>query len=122
MRPLTTLVKRYFAAAVADDGARACSLIYSLYAETIVETYGQPPAGPPELHGSTCAVVLSKLFRLHHGQLVAEARTLAVTGARADGNRGLVLLRFHGIPAHNLEVHRERGVWKIDDILDKEVT
>jgi hypothetical protein len=122
IRAVTALIKRYFAAAAAGDGVTGCSLIYSLFEETIVETYGQPPAGPPALRGRTCAVVLSKLFKSSHGQLAAEVRTLEVAGLRLDGNRGLALLRYHNIHGRRIEVHRERGAWKIDAVIDTEIS
>jgi hypothetical protein len=121
-RAVRALVKRYVATAAANDGASACSLIYSLFAEEIPETYGLPPTGSPALHGTTCAVVMTKLFKLHHSQLAAEAATVEVVGVRVNGNRGLALLHFRGIPARSIDVHRERGVWKINALLDTEVS
>lgn len=113
------MVKRYYIAAVANNGAKACSLVYWLFAEAIPEDYGQSP-GPPALSGKTCPVVLSKLFRLHHEQLVADAAGLEVTGARVERRRGVVLLRFRGSrEPRYIQMHRERHAWKIDALLDE---
>jgi hypothetical protein len=122
MRDVAALVKHYFAAAVAEDGGRACSLIYSLFAETVPETYGLPPTGTAALHGTTCGQVVTKLFKMNHRQLVAELATLEVSSVRVNGNRGLALLHFNGIHARSINVHRERGVWKINGLLDTEVS
>lgn len=119
---VASLVRRYLSVAAADNGATACSLIYSLFEETIVENYGQPPAGPPALRGSTCAEVLNKLFKLSHRRLANEATMAHVASVRVEGNRGLVLLRFKALHGRMLEVHRERGAWKIDQLLTEELS
>jgi hypothetical protein len=113
-RAIMALVKRYYAAAVASDGATACSLIYSIVAESVPEGYGQLPA----LRGKTCAVVVSKLFKKHHRELVAEVAGLEVTHVRVEGDRGLALLRFRTMPERRVLVHREHGVWKMGVLLD----
>jgi hypothetical protein len=114
---ITALVKRYYATAAASDGAMACSLIYSIFAEAIPEDYGQPP-GPPGLRGKTCAVVMSKLFKQHHQQLAAQTATLKMARVLIDGNRGWALMSFGTIPERRMLVHREKGSWKIDALLD----
>lgn len=122
IRAVTALVKRYLAAAVTDDGATACSLIYSLFAEAIPETLGLPPTGTPALRGKTCAVVMSKLFKINHAQLAAESATLEVATVRVNDMRGFALLHFKGIPAHSIGVHLERGTWKIEETVPIEVS
>jgi hypothetical protein len=121
VQAVTAIVKRYYAAAAAGDGVKGCSLIYSLFAETIPEEYGRPPAGPPGLRGKTCAVIVSKLFKQNHRQLVADNTVLKVTGVRVEGNRGWAVLSLQMRSAHRILVHRERGAWKIDELLDSEM-
>jgi hypothetical protein len=116
-RAVTALVKRYYAAAAASDGATGCSLLYSTIAGTVVENYGQPP-GPPALRGGSCAVVMSKLFKQHRRQLAAEVATMQVTGVRVKGDQGLALLNFGSPPERHMLVRRERGAWKIGVFLD----
>jgi hypothetical protein len=117
-RAITTLVNRYYAAAAADDGAKTCSMLYSILAEAVPEEYGQEPA-PPALRGTTCAVVMSKLFRQRHRQFAAEAAALEVTSVRVKGTRGLAVLRFATTPEpRKISVRREHGVWKIKELLD----
>lgn len=119
-RAVTALVKRYYTAAAAGNGARACSLIYSLFAEDIPEVYGEPP-GPPALRGSTCATVMSKLFRQNHHQLMVDLAELKVTDVRVKRRHALALLGFKTTPPRDIRVHRERGAWKIDEVLDSGV-
>lgn len=116
---VTTLVKRYYATAVAGDGAKACTMIYSTLEEAVPNDYGKPP-GRPELKGKTCAVVLSKLFRDRREQPTTDLTTIQVTGVRVDGDRGFALLRSRTMPAGEIGVERETGEWKIDSLLGNE--
>lgn len=117
-RIITSLVKRYYAAAAADEGRVICRLLYSLYSEVIVENNGRPP-GPPSLRGKTCTVVLSKIYAQQHKQMAADVATLHVIGVRVEGKKALALLHFAGKeePRH-IEIHKEFGTWKIDALLD----
>jgi hypothetical protein len=112
-RTIAALVKRYYAAAAASDGAKACRLIYSMLEEAIPEDYGQPP-GPAYSRGKTCAVVMSKTFAHSHSQL---AGGFAVTGVRVEGNEARALLGSRTLPASFILLRRERGVWKIYELL-----
>lgn len=116
-RAVVALVKRYYAVAAAGDGAQGCALIYSLLAEEIPELYGEPP-GPPSLRGGTCAVVMSKVYRQKHRQLVAKVAMIDVIGVRVKRLRGLALLRFKGGPERDIPVHREHRAWRIAALLD----
>jgi hypothetical protein len=116
-RAVVALVKRYYAFAAADDGTAACSLIYSIFAEEIPEVYGEPP-GEPALRGKTCGVVMSKFFRQIHRWLTTDLATLEVIDVRVKGLRGLALLSFKNTPEHDIPVHLEHRVWKIDALLD----
>lgn len=115
-RAIVSLVKRYYGAAVAHDGRAACALIYSLFAEVIVEDYGSS-AGPASLRGNTCRQVMTKFFRSRGRSLVTENATLRVTRVRVHGNRGFALIGFGKTRDHALLVHREFGTWKIGALL-----
>jgi hypothetical protein len=119
-RAVRALVKRYYTAAAASDGTKACSLIYSIFAEEIPEVYGEPP-GPSALRGSTCAAVMSKLFKQNHHQLVVDLAELKVTDVRVKRHHALALLSFKAMPPRDIRVHRERRAWKIDELLDSGV-
>jgi hypothetical protein len=120
-REITALVKRYFAVASADNGAAACSMIYSTIAKSIAEDYGKPPADPA-LRGKTCSVVLSKLFKHVPGQSIADLATTKVTGVRLKGNFGFVQLSSRRMPTGRIVVEREGATWKIDQVISRACT
>jgi hypothetical protein len=111
---VTALVERYYAAAAAQDSARACSLTYYILVETMPEQYGQPP-GPLYLRGAkTCRAVLSIVFKRFHTQLTEPPE---VTGVRVEGDLAYALLGWATMPVGFMEVRREGGAWKIDRVL-----
>jgi hypothetical protein len=116
-RTIAILVKRYYAAAATANGSRACSLMYSLYAEAIPEDYGKA-AGPYYAHGNTCAAVMSKLFKHNHGTLDA---AFQVTNVRISGNRAFALLGSTTLPARFMILRREHSTWKIDDLFGEQL-
>jgi hypothetical protein len=118
MQAVTELVKRYYVAAASDEGARACTMIYSIFAEEIPEVYGE---GPPALRGDSCAVVMNKWFKMHHRELTTDLTEFAVTAVRVKALHALALLGFKRTPPHDIRVHLEHGVWKIDEPLDSAV-
>jgi hypothetical protein len=117
---ITALVKRYFATAVAHDGAAGCSMILSTVARSIPEDIGRPP-GPPYLRGNTCAAVVSKVFNVNHKQLGAYAAALRITGVRVDHDHGVAVLGFRMLPGREIRVERQGGAWKIEGLLDREL-
>ena len=115
-RTVAALVKHYYALALSGDGAGGCSLIYSIFAEEIPEVYGES-AGEPALRGKTCATVMSKYYRSVHDRIAREAATLDVVRLRVKGLRGLAFLQSSHTPEHDIQVHREHRLWKIDGLL-----
>ncbi len=113
---ITALVKRYYAAAAADDGATACSLIHSPLSESVAEDYGQAP-GPSGLSGKTCEVVMSKLFRQLPEQSGSVLAATEVTGVRVKGRKGFALLHSTAIPEGDIPVERELGVWRVGTLI-----
>jgi hypothetical protein len=113
-RAITSVFKRYQAAAVAEDGVTACHLLYSSFAEAIPEDYGQPP-GPSYLRGGkTCQAVMTMLFRHSHDELTS---AFDVTGVRVVRNQGVALLGSRKAPASYLDMRRERDVWKVGALI-----
>ncbi len=113
-RAITVLVKRYYAAAAAGNGAKACSLIYPAFAAVISEEYGQA-SGPSYLHGGkTCAAVMSLLFKHDRSELTS---AVEVTGVRVKGGRVYALLGSATLPAGSLALRHEADVWRIDGLL-----
>lgn len=112
---ITKLVKRYNAAIVADDGASACAMVYTTFAEALPEDYGQAP-GPRYMRGAkTCQAVMTLLFEHSRAQTTG---SVELTGVRVKGNEALALLGSRTRPAGYIMLKRERGAWKVNALLD----
>lgn len=108
-RALTTLVKRYQAAAVASDGATACSMLIPKFHDSLPEDYGKAP-GPAYTRGAkTCAAVMSRLFKHEHKRLIAPFQ---ITGVRVGPSEALVALGSKQQPASYFDLNREGNTWK----------
>lgn len=121
-RAITALVKRYYAAALADNGARGCALLFSTLAEAAPRDDSQEPGTPAYMQGArTCAQVLAKLFNHAHPQLTLELPKLRVTRVRLEEHHGFAFLSFGTLPERSISVQREGHVWKLTQILDEEL-
>jgi hypothetical protein len=120
---VAAVVQRYYAAAAADNGVKACSMLYSTLAEAVPEDYGQGSAGPSYLRsGNSCPAVMVLMFKHFHSQLAAELPVLEVTHVRLVGRRGLAIVGFEGkMPERQIPVIRERRTWKLVALLDSEL-
>lgn len=115
LQEIKTLVTSYYAAAAAEDGAKACSLLIPFIAESVAENYGHTPT----LSGKTCAVVMSKLFKLNHQLLVGKSATLKFYAVRVGGAKALTVLSFATLPEVRLIAERRvDGTWRMLDLLD----
>jgi hypothetical protein len=120
-RAITALLKRYYATALAGNGARGCSMLYSTLAEAAVEDDAQPP-GPVYMRGAkTCAAVMTLLFKHYHAQLAAELPKLRVTHVRLEEHHGIAFLSFGALPERQISVVREGHTWKLNTIYDQEL-
>ncbi len=120
-RTITALVKRYYTTALAGDGARACSMLYSTLAEAVPEDYGLVP-GPVYMRGAkTCPAAMALLFKHFHAQLALEVPKLEVTRVRLIEHHGYALLSFGTLPEREILVIREGHTWKIGGIYDGEL-
>jgi hypothetical protein len=125
-KAVTALVKRYYAAAVADLGATVCSLMSPHIAgernlgEASEEAFALAASLPP-LHGKSCAQIMTLLFKEDHVRVTVANSTLVVTSVRINGSRGYALLGFRATPERYVSVERERGRWKIDALRDLEI-
>lgn len=111
-REITALVKRFYVAAAADDGAAACKLYTAAMARAIPEDYGHVP-GLPGLRGNTCAVVASKLFEHPPDVSAADLASTRVIGVRDTGKHGFAELSSKGMPLGEIGVEREGDSWRI---------
>jgi hypothetical protein len=116
---ISRLLRRYFAAATAANGAAGCSLIAARLTGSIVESYGGS-SGMAYARGTSCAMVMGKVFAHYHRQLSAHERALRRVAARIERDEGLATLSFGGLPKRQIRVAREGGVWKVDALLDFE--
>lgn len=117
-RTIAAVVKRYYAALAAQDGARTCALLLAVVAESVPEEiYG--PSGLTS--GMTCTEVASELSAESHPQLVAEDHTLRVIGVRVRRRLASALLRFSGRSARHILLYREGGAWKIGTLGDEDL-
>jgi hypothetical protein len=123
---IAALVKRYYDAGAAGDGATACALIDSGLAsspslgEKAEAVYPPAPSVQP-LRGWSCARIVSLLFEEDHRRLAADHASVVVTGVRVEGNKGLALLGFSTTPERWIPLRREHGGWKVEALLDREL-
>jgi hypothetical protein len=118
-RAVTALIKRYYTAALREDGAHACSMLYVRLAESVVEDHGRESAGPRYLsQGTSCPAVMRLLFKHYHGQLAAELPLLRVARVRLVQRHGLAILRFGALPERQISVRQQAGTWKLATIFD----
>lgn len=119
---ITALVERYYAAAAADNGAQACSMLPLTLSESVGEDYGKGSAGPSYLSsGTTCPAVMTLLFEHSRAQLLTEVPQLRVTRVRLQQHHGIAILTFGKLPMRKIAVQREGPVWKVENLLDSEL-
>jgi hypothetical protein len=122
-RTIAKLVKRYYAAAASQNGAKACSLMHPRLRENLRLNRSVPedqysfPVHVRLAPGERCAHAMSALFELHHQGLVRELPTLRVTAVRVDGPHGVAILAFTTAGRQWLPVARDGAVWKIHGLL-----
>jgi hypothetical protein len=121
---IAQVVKRYFAAAAAADGARACTMLQPRLEVAVVKDYAGA-AGPTYLRGAkTCPEVMSRLFRHAHDQLTG---TIEVTSVRVlgdptqEGAKAEALLGSDTLPASYVMLERVKGLWRIEGLLSSDL-
>jgi hypothetical protein len=89
-------------------------MMYSVFAESVVEDFGEAP-GPAYLRGAkTCQAVTTLLFEHERAQL---AGTVRVTGVRVDDRTASALIGSSSMPASRIGLKRELGAWKIEGLI-----
>lgn len=121
-RTITALIKDYYAAVIADEGAKACAMLFSTLAEAVPEDYGHSPPGPAYLNGNTCPEVMSRLREHFHAVLTTEIPLLEVTRVRVKEEHGFAVLRFGKLPERKISVAQEGHTWKMGALLDSELS
>jgi hypothetical protein len=106
-------VKRYYAAAAADEGEAACRMLPAAIAGSVAESYGQ--GGPSYLHGAkTCGAVLTLLFRHAHEELM---EAVDIVEVRVDHAEAQVVLSSRKMRASSIFLIRYRNAWKVRELL-----
>jgi hypothetical protein len=114
-RDVTSVVKRYYAAAAADNGIQACSLLAPTLAQGLGESEGQTAHGT----ANNCPATVSLLFKQQHQQLAAdEVATMTVIDVRVSGDVGVATVGFRAALSGRIHVKREDGAWKVNALLD----
>lgn len=109
------LLNRYIAASAAENGAVACRLLVPFIAESAAENLGHSRG----LRGSTCPVVMTKLFERNHRLLVKKHASLHVMNVRVEGDKALVILNYSAIPeVRQIAVRRVGSGWRVLEFLD----
>lgn len=116
-REIIALLRRYYAAAAAGNGELACSMLYWLFAETVIEEHSHGK-GPRALRGNTCAQITSKVFKQRHRELVRDLARFEVTEVQLRAKQGWVRLRFGPASELLVSLHHDRGVWHMNNLLD----
>jgi hypothetical protein len=114
-RAIARLVRGYFAAARAGNGAAACRLIRRDVAASL------PHAVPPYARGRTCPPIMARLFAVNRVQLVAEAARLVHVHAYVKGDEGWALVTFRGLATRGFPVAHETRIWKLGTVFDQEL-
>jgi hypothetical protein len=113
------LVARYYADAMAGKGRDGCSLLYSLFAESVVENHGEGPDTHDE--GNTCTAVLSDVYKRNRKQIKTEGPKLRVVSVRVAGVRGYTLLDGGLGYQSFMDLRKESGRWKLESVLASEL-
>lgn len=115
-RAIGRLVKRYYAASAAGQGARACALLNAGLAAGLADSAGRSSAG------GTCAASLAPLLAQQRRHLAAEEpATMVVNGVYLKGNLGRVVVGFRRAPEGQINIMREGHAWKINALFDYEM-
>jgi hypothetical protein len=124
-REVAAAIGRYLAAAAAGEGVAACALMSArlLHDDALAleaEAYGPSPAAP-SLIGRPCAYIARLLFGERHASLSALNASAVVTAVRVLRARTIAILASHSLPERQMPLVHERGAWRIDSLLDREI-
>jgi hypothetical protein len=118
---ITALIKRYYAAALAQDGAKACGLFYSPLVEAAAEDYGVPGGPRYALGAKSCPEVATDVFHHFHAALVAEVPRLRVLRVLVRRRQGAALVGFGPLPERELSLILEGRRWRVSALGDREL-
>jgi hypothetical protein len=108
---IEALVRSYYAASLAGNGAKACELLARSLAQAVPDEYGKGA----QAGGEGCGRPMSTLLAQQHARLLSqEIPTMLIAGVHVKGNVGLAVLRFKTTPESQIILAREGGIWKIN--------
>lgn len=111
---ITSVLKHYYSAISAGDGALACSLLVPAFARSVSEDYGRAP-GPSYLRdANSCPAVMPMLLQHFRKQL---ADPITVVEVRLKDGRAQVVLSSRTMSASHIFLMRQGGSWKIQELL-----
>ena len=115
-REIVAVLKRYYEVAMARDGTRACSMLYSVAAREVVVEDGRLPGSL----GTTCPVIMTKLFTQGEQRLAFDLRSFKVLRVRVEGHEARVVLRFaaSGV-SREIFLSQVSDTWKLRQSLDE---
>jgi hypothetical protein len=113
-RIIAALVKRYYAAATAEQASQACAMLAPALAEGLAES--PPQAGQ---HGRGCtSAVASFLEREHESFAADDVATMVVVEVQIKGDIATATLGFRTRPIGQIRLKRDNGAWKINGLID----
>jgi ketosteroid isomerase-like protein len=113
---ISSLVRRYYAAAFAGDGRTACGLMDSQTERLVPAIDG---SNGTVNRGQTCPTIMSKLFGENHNSLTG---TFETTDVYVKEDQAYALVGFSPHEIRYIRVHRQNGAWMIDDTLGQPLT
>jgi hypothetical protein len=123
MNTMAVVLKRFYAAAAAGDGARACGLLSAKLAhghrlERFVPEEYRPTQGATIFQGRGCAKVESTLFSIDREQLRAQSTSMLLPEVRVRGRHAIAIVRFKHFPERQIALKLEDNGWKVDALMD----
>jgi hypothetical protein len=122
-KEISSVVERYYAAAAAHDGRRACQMVTAHLrshpgsTRTVPEDRFSVTPHPHVSPGESCARVASDLFTRNDVELHGRPKAVQVTVVRTHGSHGLAIMALRATPERWIPVVREHGVWRVAALL-----
>lgn len=126
-RAVTSLVERYYSAAARGQLRAACAMLSARISRdpsvtrTVPEDRFSARLGPAIRRGETCTQATARQFEHNRRRLAGDVGSLQVVSVRVEGAHGVALLGFRRTLERWIPVVRERGSWRVDFLLDREL-
>lgn len=123
---VSDLVKRYYVAAAATDGAAACRLIARdvISGRNLTLSIPAPYASVAVaalFRRKTCASVETRLFKLEEARFKATLPRIEVASLRIGRGRGLAIVISKEVPERVVDVLYTSAGWMVNGLLDDEL-